>query len=276
MAILPRRPLKVRFSVRLRAWAAAGLLALAGLAILGAASWFQGGALVHLVRERSIWAHGTPAADSGVQGKRRTTNAIYNHYTLDVSWEDDDGELHAGKLDFSTLLGRVDTEPEPEVRYDPKEPDRFALNWAIDATGSRLGEIVVSWALFALLGLILVRRMRVPLAELAEIRHCAEYADEVELIVLGIEPVVQKGRPTAAHRWRFQVAGTSERGEVLVRKNLRPLYADAAGTRVLAPRSRLQPDRPVILDESLAPFDFNAGEAHVIRKRLDERRRAAA
>ena len=58
---------------------------------------------------------------------------------------------HRGKIEFTSLFSGVDPQVSPEVSYDPKDPSRFVLSWAVHtATGRWMASM-----LFVLMGPLL-------------------------------------------------------------------------------------------------------------------------
>jgi hypothetical protein len=122
-----------------------------------------------------------------------------------VRYHDDQGTWFHDTVDFATMFGGPDT-AHAELRYDPKDHKRFAISWAVEATGARYrGAIVfgLGLALFAAIAAMaskmLVRFMR------CFVRIGRE-GDEIELAVLSSSPV-DVGQPNGKQRYRLQLAG---------------------------------------------------------------------
>src|SRR5215469_12880922 len=106
---------------------------------LGIGALYWGAQFVRSVlTDRGLWARGTPASHVRVGGRVNSDRMILKTYGLDLEFQDTAGGLHRGHEEFTTLITSVDTEQRPELRYDPSDPNRFVLSWALDVTGGRL------------------------------------------------------------------------------------------------------------------------------------------
>lgn len=102
---------------------------------LGGVYWGAEG-VRSILADQALWRSGTPAPRVQVGGRVRTDRFILKTYELDVQFQDVQGARHAGKEEFVTLFSSAD-QREPELHYDPADPRRFVLSWAVDVVGGR-------------------------------------------------------------------------------------------------------------------------------------------
>ncbi|AKU94127.1 hypothetical protein AKJ09_00791 [Labilithrix luteola] len=94
-----------------------------------------------LESDRAVWnAQTSVEVPALVQGTLSTRNFLVHSYKFDVRYVTEEGERNE-KLEFTALTER-DQSLEPMVRYEPNQPSRFALNWAVQLTESRVAWIV--------------------------------------------------------------------------------------------------------------------------------------
>ncbi len=272
--ILPKAPLRLHWAVVGSRVMRALVLSGFGVLILGGGWWWQSGTIGEAWSHGTIWSTGKQAVACSVKGKHINRRWFSNSYKLDVSYQDSDEEWHSGHLEFDTLGASANTDKEPDVKYDPKDPSRFALNWAEDAKGARWGSILLFVSMVTLIGGGMLVAARRKLRELADLRACARAFDEVEIEIIGIEAITDsRGRSSGVSRCSYRIPDSGRTGETEVPANINPLTVDNKGARVLALRPKSLPDQMVVVDESFKPFSFNEGEQYVIKKRLAERRK---
>lgn len=274
--ILPSRPLRLRRGFALWSYVGAVTMGLVGAAALVAYVVWQLGEARQIQTDQAIWDHGTPAESSSVSGRETSHNFLFNSYELDVEYVDAQSQTHRRKAEFSSLFASVDQKTDADVRYDPANPERFALRWAIDLNGYRWAAFAFMMAAgigiglaFLVLALGLFRRA-------SDARAAAEDSQEVEIEVLKVVELSQHGRPTGTTQYHYQL--TTEAGKTVKRnvafrtsKGQSPLYTNAQKTRFLALRTSRMPDRPVILRNDLYPFDVSPEERAEVEKRLARR-----
>jgi hypothetical protein len=255
-------------------WLKAGLIATL-VAVMGGGFVFLG---VHELRafldERALWETGTPGpADVGGEVTTREWLGfipVGHDYKLNVTYLDDRGEEHAAKLEVTSLT-ELDTEAEPEVRFDPADPSRVALSWTARAGGGRwawdLGLPAMGLA-FLLGGVIMIRGTH---RLVASARACARRSEERELPLLKLEQQKANGKvlarwsvtytlPPGARGGGGKRTATVEGGEPIVLER-------EEGLRIVA---LLSPDAaaPTFPTVTLAPFDVSADEQSAFAARL--------
>lgn len=230
--------------------------------------------------DQELWKTGTPAEDVRVSGRETSHNFLLNSYHLNVVYTDAVGGEHTGPLEFDTLFESVDQKSPIDVRYDAKDPTRFALSWAVDLSRARWGSVAFLGLLMGLLGLVVIWSGRGLLRRLAAARHVGASFEELELPLVQVIEMRQYGRATGQMRYRFDVAGpagkTRKREVVFNRKKKHePLFVDAERTRMLAVRTSAAPDRPIVLRNDFYPFDLSETDRAGAMVRLDGRRAQA-
>lgn len=263
MLQVPRRGLRFGFWLRqMGLWFL--LLALAAGAVAGAI-WIASD-IPAIRRDGRVWASGREATDVAVRGKVQSKGFgwVVAHYDLTVEYQVD-GRRHRHPLDFGTALGRLDHDRAPVVRYDPRDPDRFALNWAVDASGARwrwaiLGTLIMGLLVFA--GLVGVRSV---IGDARAVRHSA-LTGEVAIATIRGTTVLANSRGQPSGKTRFSLSLPASEGaeartwvEDVPESKARPLYADHDHTTVFVLVA--SPPAPVILlRDDLYPLSATAAE----------------
>jgi len=270
--LLPR-PLHLRAGFVRRSYLGAIACFLGGGAALIAYPALEISEAKDTLADAEIWKTGVPAEGLNLEGHRTTHQAILDSYDLTVDYADQQGGEHHGRVKFSTLFASVDKGSPWHVRYDPKAPDRFALSWAVDLTWAR-------WTAFGFmtfvgvgLGLMFVAGGFLVMRRLGDARQAAVQSDEAELELEGIVQITKYRRPTGQVKYRYRVptaAGKTKVRELLLndKKGQKPLYADAAKTRLFALRPPRAPDRPVVLRADLYPFEVPGWDAATVAAHL--------
>jgi hypothetical protein len=104
---------------------------------LGAAFvWFASTTAREAWSDSSVWRHGEPGQVLDFSGDVHTTGPlgipVMHDFKLDVTYEDAQGERHTGHVEFTRLFSGVNTDVTPEVRVDPRRPERFVLAWQVE------------------------------------------------------------------------------------------------------------------------------------------------
>lgn len=236
-----------------------------GLAWLALCGWIAVSQAAGNLRDRRIWQRGVLTA-AEVEGTVKTSRLIFNRYELQVRFLDAENKRRGGPVEFETFIGYPDTSAGPSVRYLQSDPAAFAVSWGQDALPYRWAMVVF----FAAAGLgfagalfyVPVRSVR----ELRVARACSKDATEVELTVTAARPDAQLVR--------YQLEGRSPWGQPLKQKFVADpmlggaLFLDAGKTKILGLVSPAEPDRAVVVRDTLLPFEFTPVEIEGIRERL--------
>jgi hypothetical protein len=270
MNILPKAPLRLHPTVVggviVRA---TGLLAIAGAFVLGGIVW-EGAHAADLWRESSVWSTGKEALAGSVSGKQYTRRIFSNRYSLEVRYQDEDEAWHNVHVEFSTLGARANTDVDPVIKYDPKNTQSVALSWGREVTGSRWGSVLLGFGIFFGVAGFLVHLARTRLRVLADLRTCAQAFTEIEIQIVGLEPILDaRGRATGRSMCTFRLVGQPKTEKTEVPLHLSPLFLDKGETRVLALRSRINPQIVVIVEKDLKPFRFDERDRYIIKRRLE-------
>lgn len=194
-----------------------------------------------------VWRDGAPGQVLDYSGNERTRGPlgipVFHEYTLDVSYEDAQGQQHEGQAKFDRLFVGVDSEAGPALRVDPQDPSRFVLSWAVElprwlsALVFLLMPLVIG---LAALGLLRTERRRRELVHL-----CAEDGQEQLLPLEGVSE--HKG----THKVSFTAAG-KKHTETLKRA---PHVVERGGQpHVVVLRSPRAPDQLLVLEDDYSPF----------------------
>jgi hypothetical protein len=274
VAILPGQ-LRVRSSFVRRSYAAAALSFLLGLGFaIGFPAW-QISEAKGIIADKALWASGTPALDASVHGKETSHNFLLNSYDLQVEYATAEGELHEQKIKFDTLFVSVDKNAPVDVHYDPKDPSRMVLSWSVDMTGGRWAAVVFMGAI-GLFGLLFLWAARVQVRNVSDAREAETRFEETDVPLVRLIEMKQYGRSTGVMRYQFHVAhadGTTKKREVSFnfKKNQQPIFVDASRTRMLAVKTTMAPDRPIVLRNDLYPFEVSDSERAEIDARVKQR-----
>ena len=213
-SILPDRRFRLRAGEYGKTFALVAFLAALGAGLVLGASWFVSSAGT-IGRDKDIWAHGIPASDGSIHGKRTSKLGLawlLADYDAEVSYADAEGARYEGDVSFWTVLGGPDTD-HAELRYDPDHHDRFAVNWAVDASGARWRAVLLMTAILGLSGAgILLGAWLIVKGQRADAQVAAR-GDEIALRVLSSAPVLDnKGKPTGKRTYHLELDdGTTTR-----------------------------------------------------------------
>lgn len=255
-AILPARPLRLRGGAYVKAaLLALFMLALAGVAVLGT-TWFVSSAAT-IGRDKDVWARGVPAEGGHFEGERRSKLGLawfVASYDGTVSYTDAAGARYEGSVNFWTMFGGPDTD-RTELRYDPDHPERFAISWAVEASGARWRAVVVMTLLLVLIAILCGVGAW---AFIDDVRHRARIAatgDEVALRVVSADAVVREGKPTGKVRYELELA---DRQFTVEMPSVLPCApADAAVLGLWLPG---KPRSVLVLARDLAPLAVSHAE----------------
>lgn len=273
MPILPPRPLRLQSSYVLGCWLKALIFFALGAAILVGITIWQGGEARAILRDGEVWEHGEVAVDSNVSGKERSQNFIVNSYDLKVDYTDQQGGAHHAKLEFTLLFRSVDQRSEAEVRYDPRDPSKFALAWAVDRSGSRWLSVIFLWGILALFAALMAWLGFLQVRNWLDARAAAADSDEIAAHLVSVSEVRnQKGKPTGARNYLLVVPLDGKRElqrTVQLKGTHTPLWTDGSRRQLVVLVAKKVPELPIVVRSDLHPFAFSSDEAQAIRKRTE-------
>jgi hypothetical protein len=249
------------------------VLLLAGVAAALGYIALSGGGLRQFLDERAVWNDARSVqVPAVVDGEVTTNRLIFHGYHLRVGYPvDAAGTARTESLEFDTLISRIDDTLEPRVRFDPRQPGRFALNQAVMASGGRWGAL----AFFLLAGVLLVGGS-------IGFLGWALYAGALraERVALRGRPVVgtitkieeqrSHGVPTGLTLYHFRMPselGGKARSVGFKRKDGTPLWLEERVRLVVC----VDPEAPkafVALRHDLFPMVFAQGTDALVRERL--------
>jgi len=279
--LLPERPLRLKPAYARKTWLKAALIA-ALVVVMGGAFVVLGVKdLRAFLDERALWATGTPGP-ADVDGQVTTRKwlgfiPVGHDYELNVKYLDDRGEERVAKVEVTSLT-ELDTDADPEVRFDPADPSRVALSWTAQAGGGRwawdLGVPAMGLAFLLGAAVMVVKTRRV----VSSARACARRSEERELPLVKAQQLRSNGKPL--DRWSVTyllppgLRGAGARRTSTVEGE--PIVLDReGGARVLA---LVSPDAedPTFPTIALAPFDVSPEERTAFEARLEADRARSA
>lgn len=189
-----------------RLWGGVGLLVLGSL-LVGLISWWQVGEMLLILDNERVW-NDPRSARSPAEVRGRDSSQMFLHtYTLDVSFDGPKG-IVSRKLEFGTV-GGIDRDAEPEVRFDPGDPSRFALNWAVEASGGRWASAILLFVLLnGIFGATCFGLGVVTLRQYVRALGIEQRGVELHCELLSAEQQVVQGKPT--HRVQYRVLAPSK------------------------------------------------------------------
>lgn len=274
LAVLPPRPNRLSLRYYGRRMGIFALLAL-GIAVLAALTTWVLSDVPRVLDERAVWATGTPAVDGDIGGKSQSKALLgwlLSAYTLEARFLDEAGAWHTGESSFFTVLGSVDTAAPPEIRYDPADPTRYAVNWAVEATGARARAVVVLGLFFGAATVLVVRLAFEILFRATPERLCAvDGVERVGRVERDPLPIMAEGKPTKT--WTVVIAvPTDDGGETShlleFRYGIPPLYLDDRERTVLVLRSPRNADAVVLVRSDFYPFGLTKEQLEAASHRV--------
>jgi hypothetical protein len=273
---LLQRPLRLHTGFVRKTYLGIAGCALFGLAMAIALPAMELQQARELVAAAALWQTGTEAADASVDGRETSHNFILNSYHLNVTYPDDAGELHKGKLEFTSLFASIDQESPAIVKYDPRAPERFALSWMVDMKVSTWAAVALMSAIGIGIGVVMLLAARQLSRKLAGARRAAVESEEGSVPLAQVVEMRQSGRATGVMKYQYDTtdaAGKTKRREVLfnVKKQQAPLYVDQAKSKMFVLRPPA-PHQPVVLRNDFYPFDVPEHDRPALLARLERLR----
>ena len=215
--------------------------------------------------DQRIWNEGGPLLDARFKGEVTTRQFVLKSYALEVAYETPDGQSHKNELKFDTLFGGLADDGDIKVRVSPNNPDDFALNLAVDASGSRWASV----AFFGVIGIFLLGGCFGLLtytvaSQTLRVRAAAKTGLPMLCTLLRREAVLNQGKPTGAEKFRFKIPALANHpeGEATYQchtKKCRALTL-ANDQLVLAIVPPQNPSQAIILLEDYYPFVFSEAQ----------------
>ena len=270
--ILPERKLRLRAGYQLKTYIGSLISLLVAVALGLGATWFVSSAGT-ILRDKATWEHGLAADGGTLHGKRESKIGLtwfFASYDGDVAYADETGQRFEGSFSFYTMLGGPDVDTQAELRYDRDHHDRFAVSWAVEASGARWRAVVVMTLLLGVLALTFAFLAWVLAADLRAERRMVADADEVELRVTACTPITKEGKPTG--KWHHQLelvddTGTTLREIAVISPWL--LYCAPDNARVVGLWRPGNPKRVIVLERDCAPLAITAAERAAIMQRAE-------
>src|SRR5215470_1870912 len=206
-AILPIRPLELRRGYRGKLNLVALLILVFGGGMLAGAAYLSH-EIPDVARDQEVWDRGVRAADGSISGREHTRyglSSLLASYDLRVEYVDDRGGKHDGKLELTTALGDLDTSEPLEVRYDPANPKRFAVSWAIASSGPRYRGAIAIVVLCGLIGLFLIRAAWQVRRSVQRDAQIAAEGLELEVPVVSRQFVARRGKITGEVHYVLEI-----------------------------------------------------------------------
>jgi hypothetical protein len=246
------------------------LIAIGAVVLVGALSWAGFGGTAIYEREK-IWSTGVVAEDAVAQGSTRRSLLIIVSTELVVTFVDRAGKLHREDASAMSLIVGVDDSVAPVVRYDPDNPDEFAVSWIHEQLWGSLVLLIVGVGGLLALGTVMVvsgRRDRRPEQALAV------FADtrEALLDLIRSERQIVNGSETGATTHHFLVRDSERiRSHFVADNDPGPLFLDASRTVALALYHPREPEYLLVLSEDLRELDRPPFSSAQLRGRYEAR-----
>jgi hypothetical protein len=277
MSHLPARPLRLKKGYALKLLATAGpVFALAvalgvGMVVYGAMQ------AQDLLGERALWKNGALSTSASVEGEVKTKNIllflpISHEYKLNVTFRDQGGVVHVVKYEADSLVEKADTSRDPEVRYDPANPERIAVSWIADLV---YGRWLFSLLLLAM-GVVVpaggYQFLRAALRAVRSARACSERSDEISVKVLSLEKLkTQYGTELKKWRLTFELPPSPIRrgGKREVVLDGEPITVRVGEeTRAIGLLSNRVPEHPTFPLRDLHPFEASPEQLKALEAAL--------
>jgi hypothetical protein len=184
----------------------------AALGCIGGYGYMTWSSIAGIVHDDRVWSAGGREYRAKVDGRVTTRQFVLKSYELHVSYRLPGGEQKRD-LSFDTLFGGIDSNADMAVRVLPGNPEEFALNAAVEASGKR-------WAAAAFLGVVGIFLLGGCCFFLAY--SVAKQWRRASRAISGGVPVVcalvsrahvmHQGRPTGTETFKFKVPANAAGG----------------------------------------------------------------
>ncbi len=275
--VLPPRPWKLTTGFKLRRIVGGLVAILLGLGAIGGYTYMEWNELRLVSDNEAVW-HMPGAVEGGADVKGRVSSRLFfDTYTLDVTYDTPAG-VRTEKLEFGTI-GDIDKGPSPVVRVDPDDPKRFALNWAVEASGKRwasgitlllVGDALIGGS-FLFLGVMAFVQLRRSL-------RAAENGVELHAQLLSATEQLANGRATGNMTYSLRLPSKAQdpdspftdavTTEVTIKKsNGSPLTAPDGVVVIVAVDATAAQPAPLVVRGDLYPLDLREDERRDILDR---------
>lgn len=273
--IFPAPPWRLSLKYTATRYVFGVLFFLGGLALAVVCARLTADSERRLREEQAVW----DAADSVevravVDGTQQTQAFVAHSYDLTVSFQPYDGALQTEKLAFSTVGGGLDDEALTFVRYlryDPRDPHRFALDVAVGHASARRAHhfLLLGGGGVLLVGLLLVLGVRLVQSARAA-ATVVQNGEEIACAYLFSEPELVNGKKThnTIYRFRFPDTHGGEVKHAVFKSNAGgPLFLGPENRVILVLVNRRKRTQFVVPRSDLYPFVFDAKERDEVRAR---------
>lgn len=228
--------------------------------------------LTDIARDQEVWDHGVRAADGSLEGRQHSRGGLswlIAWYELRVTYVDDRGASHDHELTLNTAFGELNGEDDVEIRYDPAQPERFAVSWAISSSGARYRGAIVFMLVCVAMGLVLIWTGWKIRRDLQRDKQLAREGGELEVRVVGRRLVLQRGRFTGEAHYALEVppADGIAKPHPLTHKGPLLLERGPDGNRVLALALPGDHRRVLLVRADLAPLVATHAEREAAQAR---------
>lgn len=269
-SVFPLKKLRLQRSFLLRPCLLAAFWALLGLGVLISVLVWQAKSALALLREERVWNEGTPARQAYVEGQEYTRHSLFRQYDLKVVYNDDDLTVYHKELSLTSLSKALDRWQSAEVRYNPENPEEFALLWALELRGGRWAAIAL-YSGFALLAALL--SWGIAWSQWRPVRDALSCLRAPEHRLLTVREIKEPKKPTGDVVYRYvapSAPGKPPReAEVFCPQSEgEPLFSDESRSHLVALVSTRRPTRHLVLRNDLYPLALAPEEASAIREKL--------
>ncbi len=273
MKLLPSRPLRVDNNLsnkesRRKLWLSTILALVMALGMFA----FAAALGKELFEERALWSRGVAGEVTHISGEAtETRNSIIWDYKYDlrVSYRDSAGNGHNGNVKFTYMFSKLNEDAPVELRYDPKSPDLFVLDWQAKGGLPRWGMFIFIFifglAIFSIIPFT-IRKNRKLKALLEKVAQDGEeiWLEVVKLGYVNGVPFINYLDPRAG--------GKGKKKQML---SAPPLVVPRDGKEfAIALRSPQEPKHLYFVPNDLGPFAFTPEEKQTIARTLASYRAA--